>query len=149
DTNVARVLARLSGRRLSGAEVQRLADALVPPSSGWVWNQAMLDVGALSCTKRAPRCDRCPLRPRCAWGGDGPDPAVGSARVSGGQSRFDGSDRQGRGRLVAALRAGPVPLDALASTMGWPDDPARAHRVAQTVVRDRLAVVVDNRLELP
>ena len=42
----------------------------------------------------------------CTWSLDGrpdPDPAVGSAGVSGGQSRFEGSDRQGRGRLVDAL----------------------------------------------
>lgn len=149
DTNVARVLARVTGRRLRPAEVQQLADELVAPGEGWRWNQAMLDFGALSCTKRAPRCDTCEARAVCAWRGEGPDPAIGSAGVSGGQSRFAGSDRQGRGRLVDALRAGPVDERALAVTMGWPDDPERARRVAQSLVRDGLAVVVDGRFALP
>jgi A/G-specific adenine glycosylase len=149
DTNVARVLARLTGRQLRPAEVQRLADELVAPGCGWHWNQAILDFGALSCTKRAPGCDRCDARPVCRWRGEGPDPAVGSAGVSGGQSRFAGSDRQGRGRLVDALRAGPVDERELAATMGWPDDPERARRVADGLVRDGLAVLVDGRFLLP
>ena len=72
-----------------------------------------------------------------------------SAGISAPQSPLEGSDRQGRGRLVDALRAGPVPLDRLPSAMGWPDDPARARRVAATVVADGLAVVDGDRYRLP
>jgi A/G-specific adenine glycosylase len=140
DTNAARVLARVEGGRLTLGEVQRAADAAVPPGDAWAWNQAMLDLGASVCTARAPACERCPVRASCAWRGSGPDPAVGSAGVSGRQSRFDGSDRQGRGRLVDALRRGPVARAAIAEAMGWPDDPTRAERVAATVVADGLAV---------
>jgi hypothetical protein len=74
---------------------------------------------------------------------------VGSAGVSGPQSRFAGSDRQGRGRLVAALRAGAVARSAVARVMGWPDDEARAERVAATVVADGLAVLTRDHYELP
>lgn len=146
DTNAARVLARWSGRSLKPKEAQALADASVAPSAGWAWNQAMLDLGATICVPRTPRCDACPVAEGCAWhqgGGPQPDPAVGSAGASTGQSRFDGSDRQGRGRLVAALRTAPVPRAELASAMGWPDDPGRAARVAATVVADHLARVDD------
>ena len=111
DTTAARVLARWSGRSLGRAEAQAIADASVAPSAGWAWNQAMLDLGATVCVPRSPRCDECPVTEWCAWRGAGlpePDPAVGSAGVSTGQSRFDGSDRQGRGRLVDALRTAPV-----------------------------------------
>ena len=90
-----------------------------------------------------PACDRCPVRAHCAWASAGfpePDPIAGSAGISGPQSRFDGSDRQGRGRLVDALRSGAVDDDDLATTMGWPDDPDRAQSVAATLVRDGLAV---------
>lgn len=144
DTNAARVLARWSGRSLGRAEAQALADGAVPAGEGWAWNQAMLDLGATVCLARRPRCDECPVAAWCAWrlaGGPVPDPAIGSAGVSGGQSRFEGSDRQGRGRLVDALRAGPVPTADLPAAMGWPDDPARAERVAQTLVADGLAEV--------
>lgn len=139
DTNVARVLARRHGRRLGPREAQALADALVPEGRGWWWNQAMLDLGATVCTKRGPRCAGCPVRELCAHRGEGPDPAVGSAGVSAPQSRFAGSDRQGRGLLVDALRRGVVHERDLAAVMGWPEDPARAARVAATVVADGLA----------
>ena len=148
DTNVARVLARQAGRPLRLVEVQADADALVPSGQGWAWNQAMLDLGAAVCRARAPDCGRCPVATSCAWrGGAGPDPAVGSAGVSGRQSRFEGSDRQGRGRLVDALRHGPV--SDVATATGWPEDPERAERVARTLVADGLAVRVGDTLTLP
>lgn len=150
DTNAARVLARTAGRALTAREAQARADALVPPGDAWRWNQTMLDFGATVCTKRGPSCGACPLRDSaCAWAAGGfpePDPAVGSAGVPGRQSRFEGSDRQGRGRLVDALRAGPVARDAssLATVMGWPDDPARATRVAATLIADGIATAADD-----
>jgi A/G-specific adenine glycosylase len=147
DTNVARVVARHGGLPLRPSEAQAAVDALVPPGQGWAWNQAMLDLGATVCRARTPRCDECPVRSSCAWHGEGPDPAVGSAGVSGRQSRFEGSDRQGRGRLVDALRLGPV--TDVPATAGWPDDPARARRVADTLVRDGLAVRDGQFLSLP
>jgi len=142
DTNAARVLARRAGRRLPARDAQRAADEAVPTGQGWAWNQAILDLGATVCVARSPVCGACPVRDRCGWweaGRPEPDPAVGSAGVSGGQSRFEGSDRQGRGRLVDALRQGPVAADDLASVMGRPDDPERAARVAATLLADGLA----------
>jgi A/G-specific adenine glycosylase len=144
ETNIARVMARWHGRRLRAAEVQALADAAVPRRKAWAWNQAMIDLGATVCTARRPACDECPLHRACAWRLAGPaavDPAVRSAGVSGGQSRFDGSDRQGRGRLVQAMAGGPVAAADLAGVMGWPGDPTRAGVVAATVVADGLALV--------
>ncbi|HVE94620.1 MAG TPA: A/G-specific adenine glycosylase [Acidimicrobiales bacterium] len=147
DTNAARVLARTSGRRLRPREAQALADELVPQGRSWQWNQTMLDFGATVCTRRAPACDHCPLRAgACTWARAGfpdPDPADGSAGVPGRQSRFEGSDRQGRGRLVEAMRSGPVEATShsLAAAMGWPNDPERADRVAATLVRDGIALV--------
>lgn len=155
ETNTARVLARWSNRTLRRTEVQALADAAVPADGSWTWNQAMVDLGATVCLRRSPRCDACPVSRWCAWARDGrplPDPADGSAGTSGRQSRFAGSDRQGRGRLVDALRHGPVDREpsALARTMGWPDEPERATRVAGSVVADGLATVgADGRLHLP
>lgn len=144
DTNIGRVLARLANRTLSRREVQRAADAAVPPGRSWAWNQSLMELGATVCTARQPSCDACPLTAHCGWHAAGrpePDPARGSACVSMPQSRFHGSDRQGRGRLVAALRHGPIDADQLATVMGWPDDSKRAQRVAATVVADGLARV--------
>lgn len=143
DTNVGRVLARRAGRRLTPREVQAAADAWLPAGEAWAWNQGLLDLGAGVCGPRRPSCERCPVADGCAWreaGRPGPDPATGSAGVSGRQSRFEGSDRQGRGRLVDALRSGPVADAELARTMGWSDDPARAQRVAADLVAEGLVV---------
>ena len=149
DTNVGRVLARWVGRSLPPKDAQALADSLVPVDTGWEWNQAILDFGAMQCTKKNPDCAQCPVSTWCSWAGVGPDPAIGSAAVSRGQSRFEGSDRQGRGRLVAALRRGPVVDGVLADVMGWPEDHARAHRVAATLLDDGLAARQNGAWTLP
>jgi A/G-specific adenine glycosylase len=153
ETNTARVLARWQGRRLQSAEAQALADASMPRGEAWAWNQALVDLGAMVCTARRPACGECPLRRSCAWrraGSGVVDPAVGSAGVTGGQSPFDGSDRQGRGRLVRALARGPVAASDVAGVMGWPGDPTRATGVAATVIADGLAVVdADGAYRLP
>jgi A/G-specific adenine glycosylase len=171
DTNAARVLARaVTGRTLSAAEAQLEADRLVPAGQAWAWNQAMLDLGAALCTSRRPACGDCPLAagpPKtrlCTWArSGGPDPAVGSAGTGRAQSPFAGSDRQGRGRLLACLTAaGTAPVDgtgrhlpigigpdALAAAAGWPHDPQRAFLAAMSLVHDGLAAMTHGTLRLP
>jgi A/G-specific adenine glycosylase len=148
DTNAGRFVARaLAGRAVNAKEAQALADAAVPPGDAWAWGQAVFDLGAAVCTKRAPSCDRCPAVACCSWANAGcplPDPVVGSAGVSKGQSPFNGSFRQGRGRIVAALRAGPLDADAIAVAAGWPDQPARADDAVASLIADGLAVVDDD-----
>ncbi|MGO9455600.1 MAG: A/G-specific adenine glycosylase [Acidimicrobiales bacterium] len=152
DTNVARLLARaVAGRPLRAAEAQEVADDLVPSGRSWSFNQALFDLGALHCTARRPDCAGCPLARSCAWARSGwaaPDPSVGSAGVGRGQSPFDGSDRQGRGRLVDALRRGPLAEGDLASAAGWSDDAARARRVSDGLVAEGFARWERGRLRL-
>ena len=155
DTNVARVLARaFSGAPMTATATQWLADRLVPPGSAWLHNQTMLDLGATVCTARAPRCDVCPLHAGCAWrragGGTGPDglaaadappdPARTTAGTSRPQAPFVGSDRQGRGRLIAAIGASAsgVAEEELDAVTGW-GDVVRSRRVADGLVADGLA----------
>lgn len=153
DTNAARVLARaVAGRSLGRADAQRLADGLVPPGRARAWNQAVMDLGATVCVKRAPRCGDCPVAACCAWaaaGRPGPDPALGTAGASGSQPAFAGSDRQGRGRIVAALRDGPVGRDEVPRAAGWPHDPDRAERILADLVDDGLVRVSGDVVELP
>jgi len=153
EVNTARVLARaFAGRRLTAGEAQVLADGLVPQGEGWAWNQALLDVGATVCAKRVQACAACPLLPWCAWADGGrarPDPAEGSAGAASRQSTFAGSDREGGGRLVAALRRGPVATAEVPAAAGWPGQPERAHRVAARLVADGLAVSHEDELRLP
>ena len=65
---------------------------------------------------------------------------MGSAGVSTPQSRFAGSDREGRGRLVDALRSGPLPREGVSSVVGWPGDPDRVERVVAALVAEGLVV---------
>lgn len=155
DTNAGRFAARaLAGRAVPLREAQALADAAVPAGHGWAWGQGVFDLGAAVCKRRTPGCRRCPVVASCRWAAAGwpaPDPVTGSGGISGGQSTFSGSDRQGRGRLVDALRLGPVRHDpaAVAAACGWPDDPDRAARVARALVDDGLAAVLGGDLVLP
>jgi A/G-specific adenine glycosylase len=108
DTNIARILARTAGERLTPKAAQARADAAVPLGDGWAWNQVIMDLGAVLC-RSTPTCAACPLAPNCAWNSAGhpdPDPAIGSAGVSGKQARFEGSSRQARGKVLRALNDG-------------------------------------------
>ncbi len=71
DTNVARLLARYFGLRgdAKGGRTRRrlwqLAEAVIPKGEGYTINQAMMDLGAMVCTARAPKCPTCPLFHNC------------------------------------------------------------------------------------
>ena len=142
DTNVSRILARWHGSPVvRPIQAQERADAALPAGRAWAWNQSLMDLGATVCSARGPACARCPLRPSCRWNRAGrPEPDPGSIPVGSRQSRFDGSDRQGRGRLVRALALGPIDAARIPTVMGWPEDPDRAARVVDALVGDGLAV---------
>ncbi len=128
DTNIARVLARRGGASMRPAALQTAADELVPAGRAWEWNQALMDVGALLCRPRSPGCADCPIAATCEWHAAGhpdPDPGVGSAGVSRPQSAYEGSDRQARGRLLAALASDPIDIRDAPRIAGLASDPGR------------------------
>jgi len=142
DTNAVRVLARcVSGAPLGPAAATGLGDRLVPAGLSWEFNQTMFDLGATVCTGSRPDCGRCPLRRQCAWrrAGTGADDPWRSSPAGRTQSAFAGSDRQGRGRLLDALRRGGVRGAALADACGWPGDRARSERIAAELVDEGFA----------
>ena len=147
DTNIARVLARVAGTRLTPKQAQAAADAALPRGESWAWNQCLMDLGAVLCRPTTPKCDSCPVQSCCAWRGRGGDPAIGSAGVSGRQARFDGSDRQARGRLMKALVAGPIAHDQLAAVMGCDAD--RAVVLARDLEREGLVTTVGLAVRFP
>src|SRR5437868_5144074 len=113
DTNVRRVLARLvagepwPGAASSAASVaeRRLAESLLPaePAVAARWSVAVMELGALVCTAASPRCGACPVARDCAWlaAGRPKDPTEPGARRR--TQRYDGTDRQCRGRLLTVL----------------------------------------------
>jgi A/G-specific adenine glycosylase len=149
DTNVRRVLARVvDGEALPApaqtkGEVLR-ATALVPdaPDDAAAWAAASMELGAVVCTARAPRCDACPVADLCRWRADGypPDPHAGRRRTQG----WAGTDRQVRGRVMALLRdaPAPVPLPVMEELAVAGTDRPRLHRCLDGLVGDGLVQVV-------
>lgn len=113
DTNIRRVHARLlSGsalpsQALTAAEM-RLAAAVLPHDVGASvrWNASVMELGALVCTARSPKCGQCPVRDSCAWLAAGEPPPTYTPK---GQS-WHGTDRQVRGAVMAVLRAADAPV---------------------------------------
>ncbi|GII95682.1 A/G-specific adenine glycosylase [Sinosporangium siamense] len=144
DTNVRRVLARAVSAEefppnaTTSAE-RRIAEALIPPVGAARWAVAVMELGALVCTARAPRCADCPIKARCAWHLAGKPAYDGPARK--GQT-YEGTDRQCRGRLLAVLRQahGAVPKAAL--DVVWHDSVQR-ERALDGLISDGLAEALD------
>jgi A/G-specific adenine glycosylase len=150
DTNVTRVFARVMNKPLGKRETQTLADSIVPIGLSWEWTQVLMDFGATCCTARSPQCERCPIVESCGWrlhGGD--DPAPASAGTSKPQARFEGSNRQARGRLMKALISGGVMRIKAEQTMGLVDQPERAEMIIESLLADQLVVESNGMLLLP
>ncbi len=110
DVNVRRVLSRWIGRVLTPAEATALAAELLPPDEAHHWVQAIMDLGASTCTARKPACHRCPCEPWCT--------GASVEIASRPQGEFEGSLRQARGAIVRALSAtGTVNLADLTGTI--------------------------------
>jgi A/G-specific adenine glycosylase len=142
DTNARRVLARaVAGREFPApgsatiAE-RRLADAILPadPALAGRWAVASMELGALVCRSRAPRCGACPVVRVCAWRRAG-KPAGDAVRR--GQD-YAGTDRQARGALVAALRESAGDLTAAELESAWPSALAQRSRALASLVADGL-----------
>ncbi|TAL43115.1 MAG: A/G-specific adenine glycosylase, partial [Salinibacterium sp.] len=150
DTNVRRVIARaVAGVESTASSKRDLAamEALLPESEpdAQLTNAAMMELGALVCTARAPRCEACPLAVRCRWrAASYPAPGV-RARA---QKKYEGSDRQVRGVILAALRATGIPISISAIEALWPDATQRS-RALDSLIVDGLVEVHDGEYALP
>lgn len=150
DTNTRRVLARaIDGAAQPGppsrGDLAAMA-AILPEddAEAAVVNAATMELGAVVCTARAPRCAICPLAQQCAWRlADYPD--TGDTRRT--QAKYEGSDRQARGAVMKALRdASPLPLASVIAE--WPDARQR-DRAIDSLIADGLAEASDGMLRLP
>jgi A/G-specific adenine glycosylase len=126
DTNVRRVLARaVDGQGDAGpaSTARDLAamEAQLPPddAAARVFNAAAMELGAVVCTARAPHCDACPIAGQCAWRAAGYPVYRGPRRAV--QKKYEGSDRQVRGLILARLRVHTDPVDRVELDALWPD----------------------------
>ncbi|MBV9292698.1 MAG: A/G-specific adenine glycosylase [Frankiales bacterium] len=150
DTNVRRVYARVfdvaadAPAHITVAERRAATDRL-PSSSAARYSVAVMELGALVCVTRSPRCTQCPVAARCAWRAAGM-PDTGQRRAA---QTYEGTDRQARGRLLAVLRESPHAVPAAALDAAWPDAAQRA-RALDGLVADGLVAPLDgDRFALP
>ncbi len=159
DTNVRRVLGRVAdGRALPppGMTVaeRRRASALLPQDAALSvrWNEGVMELGALVCTARTPRCSTCPLADRCRWRLAGAPPDQDAARRR--TQAWHGTDRQARGRIMAVLRALPdgatVPEEELLAPLRErAGDPQPQRALASLVADGLVAEPAPGRYALP
>jgi A/G-specific adenine glycosylase len=151
DTNVRRVHARLLRGSADAAQsaptsAERAeALALVPAEDPARHCVAVMELGALVCTARGPRCGLCPLASACAWQHAG-RPAGEATRRS---QHYAGTDRQARGRLLAVVRDAAAPVDAADLDRAWEDDPTQRQRALDGLLADGLLEVCEGRYRLP
>ncbi|MEV4809260.1 A/G-specific adenine glycosylase [Micromonospora avicenniae] len=137
DTNVRRVVCRAVAGEPDAGPATRPADllateALLPaePAAAALASAAFMELGAVVCTARSPRCDQCPVESTCAWRASGQTAPAGPTRRP---QRYAGTDRQVRGLLLGVLResTGPVPRPRLDQV--WTDGAQRTRALAGLV----------------
>lgn len=184
DTNIRRVVRRcLIGAEMQVPEVAErdvlaLARELLPAGQGWLWNQAIMELGACICGATAPACDRCPIQQHCqayAWWNsaerltlieqDDTQQAPGRVfaykprvqrRVAEQRASYAGSNRYYRGKLIATLRT-LNPGEVLSLTeIGEHikddysvQDAQWLRSLVEGLAQDRLVEIVGNGVRLP
>jgi A/G-specific adenine glycosylase len=153
DTNVRRVLARMISGQEYPAKAQtvaelRAAESLLPlePSVAARWAVAVMELGALVCTARTPRCADCPVLESCAWRLAGKPEYDGPPRR--GQT-YAGTDRQCRGRLLAVLRGASDPVEKPELDIVWADAIQRERALDGLVADGLVEPLDDGRYALP
>ena len=140
DTNVRRVIARaVHGRADAGtpSAVRDLADAeaLLPEGeAAATFSAALMELGAVVCTARAPKCAVCPLS-SCAWRAAGYPPGDEPRRPT---QTYAGTDRQVRGKLLDVLRGSAVPVQRAQLDVVWLTDTAQRDRALDSLLVDGL-----------
>ena len=110
DTNLRRVLSRWYGESLNGAALEAAAKTALGEPAG-DWNQAMMDLGALVCLPKSPRCRVCPVKDWCS----GP----AAYRPPTAQGRFEGSARQLRGAIIRTLVRHTATIEEIVQQTGF------------------------------
>ena len=146
DTNVRRVVSRVvHGSPENPARAGDLAEvaALLPDDDAAPrFSAALMELGAIVCTARKPRCGLCPLA-ECRWRSAGyPESSAPARRVQ----RYAGTDRQARGRLLDVLRASSTPVTRAQLDVAWLSDTAQRDRALDSLLVDGLVEQTDTGL---
>lgn len=151
DTNVRRVVARAvhgmadAGPPSTSRDLSDVDD-LLPESQPARFSAALMELGAVVCTARRPRCADCPVAGECAWIRAGRPAGTASSRPA---QRYAGTDRQVRGLLLDVLRAAADPVPRARLDAVWRDVPQRDRCLGSLLVDGLVEQTLDGRFALP
>ncbi|MBW4718851.1 A/G-specific adenine glycosylase [Saccharothrix obliqua] len=151
DTNVRRVVARAvhgAGDAGPPSTTRDMNDVVVllPDENAAVFSAALMELGAVVCTARAPKCADCPVFATCAWQLNGRPAYDGPAKAV---QKFAGTDRQVRGRLLDVLRGTSEPVDKARLDTAWSDAGQRDRCLHSLLVDGLVEQTADGRFALP
>ncbi|MGH3824319.1 MAG: A/G-specific adenine glycosylase [Pseudonocardiaceae bacterium] len=151
DTNVRRVVARaMHGMADSGPPsiTRDLSDVdgVLPQAQPARFSAALMELGAVVCTARRPRCAECPMASECAWMSAGRPAAIAPSRAG---QRFAGTDRQVRGLLLDVLRAAADPVPRTQLDAVWQDTSQRDRCLHSLLVDGLIEQTPNNYFALP
>ncbi|MBG0568957.1 A/G-specific adenine glycosylase [Actinoplanes aureus] len=141
DTNVRRVVCRAvegkpdAGPTTTAADLTAM-EALLPEDEERAAKAsiAFMELGAIVCTARSPKCADCPFHDVCAWRLRGEPLPEGPSRKP---QKYAGTDRQVRGLILEVLRHATAPVPRQRLDLVWNDDLQRA-RALSGLVEDGL-----------
>lgn len=153
DTNVRRVVARAvhgAGEAGPASNTRDMADVelLLPAAQARAarFSAALMELGALVCTARSPRCADCPVHDECAWQRAGRPAYAGPAKAV---QRFAGTDRQVRGLLLDVLRGTDAPVWKSRLDVVWSDAGQRDRCLGSLLADGLVEQTADGRFALP
>ena len=149
DVNIRRVLTRvIDGNEhpkpapTSREKARRLT--LLPEKNAHIWAAATMELGAIVCTSKNPKCELCPVISACNWRKNG-YPKSDLIRKS---QDWHGTDRKCRGTIVQALRENES-LTENAIKKLWPEE-SQVEKALKTLQEDLLIEAISRkRYRLP
>lgn len=157
DVNIRRVYSRVMQpmpttiSTVADSELREFAERVFPPKQSSAWHQAIMDIGALYCTARSPKCAECPLRTLCASAHSIQE----AVRVKKAEPQHKGiPNRIWRGKVVEYLRQTHTAVhsnDVLAHVHPLPITKKDEHwfnALLQTLVRDSMITINANHIGL-
>ena len=117
---------------------------LVPIKDAHIWAAATMELGAVVCTSKNPKCELCPVSALCNWRILG-YPKTELTRKS---QSWHGTDRKCRGTIVQALRENNSLTESAIKKL-WPDE-SQVEKALVTLLEDQLIQSISSsRYRLP